>query len=258
MKFYVIITAILCFIFSGCKVLSPADQYLPHSKEIIPENLDLYDTSRNRSIPVALYFPHSNEQSASKKVIIFSHGYGGNKGGDNLAYTYLTAYLAEKGYYVVSIQHELPNDDLLSMTGNLRETRAPNWERGTQNILFVINALKKTKSDLDFGHLTLIGHSNGGDMTVLFAHKYPELVKKVISLDNRRMPLPLTGKPRILTLRSSDQPADEEVLPSSADKIKYGIQVINLLHTKHNDMDESGSQHQHAEINRSIIRFLKS
>jgi len=254
MKFHLITAVILCFILSGCTLLRSPDRYLPHSKNIIQKDLDLYDQSRSRSVPVALYF---SDTTASKKVIIFSHGYGGNKGGDNLAYTYLTTYLAQIGYYVVSIQHELPNDDLLPMTGNLRETRAPNWERGAQNILFVMNTLKKTHPKLDLGHLTLIGHSNGGDMSVLFAHKYPELVEKVISLDNRRMPLPLTDKPRILTLRSSDQPADEGVLPSSVDKIKYRIQVIDLPDTKHGDMDDKGSSQHHAEINRYIMRFLK-
>ncbi|MBB5621242.1 hypothetical protein HDE69_002295 [Pedobacter cryoconitis] len=46
-------------------------------------------------------------------------------------------------------------------------------------------------------------------MSMLFATQHPELVDKVISLDNRRMPFPRVSKPRIYSLRSSDQPADE-------------------------------------------------
>lgn len=256
MSSHIITRLILCLILSGCTVLKSPDRYLPHSKHIIQNDMDLYDQPRNRTIPVALYFSDSSKHKASQQIVIFSHGYGGNKGGDNKVYAYLTNYLAEKGCYVISIQHELPDDDLLPLTGNLRETRMPNWERGVQNIFFVISEMKKIKPGLDFKHLTLIGHSNGGDMSVLFAHKYPKLVENIISLDNRRMPLPLTSNPRILTLRSSDQPADEGVLPTAADEKKYGIKIVYLPHTNDGDMDEKGNAQQHAEINQYIIRFL--
>jgi poly(3-hydroxybutyrate) depolymerase len=61
----------------------------------------------------------------------------------------------------------------------------PNWKRGSDNIHFVIEELQKQKPDLDAAHVLLTGHSNGGDMTMLFAQQYPSLVSQVISLDNR-------------------------------------------------------------------------
>ncbi|MBK7227195.1 MAG: hypothetical protein IPH96_17950 [Saprospiraceae bacterium] len=88
-----------------------------------------------------------------------------------MAYTYLTEYLAAKGFFVVSIQHELATDSLLPLKGNPQIVRRPFWARGADNILFVINELKRTNPDLDFNHISLIGHSNGGDMTALFPRK---------------------------------------------------------------------------------------
>ena len=158
---------------------------------------------------------------------------------------------------MASIQHELPSDELLPMTGNAQVSRRPNWERGAQNILFVINELKNRYPTLDFKHLTLIGHSNGGDMSMLFAHKYPELVNKVISLDNRRMPFPKTKQPRIYSLRSSDQVADEGVLPNEQEQKSFGITVIKLNNTIHNDMDDNANDIQRKEINSFVLEFLR-
>lgn len=219
------------------------------------DSLELFDKSRNRQIPVALYYPKTNKKINRQQVIIFSHGYGENKGGDNRIYSYLTENLASKGYFVISIQHELPNDDLLAMDGDLKITRRPNWERGCKNILFVLNEFKKTNPDLDFKHLTLIGHSNGGDMTALFATEYPKLVSKIITMDNRRMPLPRVNHPQIYTLRSSNYPADEFVLPTEQEQKKYGM-TVQPTSIEHRDMDNDATSEQRKTINTYIEGYL--
>lgn len=215
------------------------------------------DNSRNRKIPVAFYTPQTDKKIANQKIVIFSHGYGENKGGDNLLYSYLTEDLASQGYFVASIQHELPTDSFLAMTGNLHITRRPNWERGAKNILYVLDRLKEIKAELDYKHLILIGHSNGGDMTVLFSHQYPDLVDKIISLDNRRMPLPRTNRPKIYSLRSRDQSADEGVLPTEEERKKFGMTIIKLQDTKHNQMDNDADDRQRREINSYVRGFLR-
>jgi predicted esterase len=217
------------------------------------DTLVLYDSARKRQIPIACYAKKSDKK---KKIVIFSHGYGQNKGGDYLAYSYLTEYLASKDFFVVSIQHELPTDSLLPTTGIPQVVRRPFWERGADNILFVINELRKNKKLLDFNHIALIGHSNGGDMTALFPQKYPNLVEKIITLDNRRMPLPRTKKTKVYSLRSSDQVADENVLPSAEEIKKFGIKIIKLPNTTHNQMDNHATKQQGEEINSYIISFL--
>lgn len=253
---------VLCFLlFSSClthKKTSTISQNVGYKNafQVKIDSLELLDRERNRLIPVALYLPDTEKNLTIQQVIILSHGYGGNRGGDNKAYTYLTEFLASHGYFVASIQHELPTDELLPMTGKPQEVRRPNWERGVQNILFVIEELKRRKPMLDYKHLTLIGHSNGGDMSMLFAHKYPDKVDKVISLDNRRMPFPRVEQPKIFSLRSSDQVADEGVLPTSEEQQKYKMRVIKLQNTIHNDMDDHANAEQRKEINNYILGFL--
>ncbi len=215
-----------------------------------------YDHSRKRAIPIAIYNPKMEDKLKNQKIVIFSHGYGQNKGGDYLAYSYLTEFLASKGYFMVSIQHELPTDSLLPLTGTPQIVRRPFWERGADNILFVINELKKRNTALDFKHITLIGHSNGGDMTALFPQKYPDIVAKIITLDNRRMALPRTKYPAVYSLRSSDQPADEGVLPTVEEQKKLGMTIVKLPNTIHNHMDDHANDVQQQEICNYVLEFL--
>lgn len=219
------------------------------------DTLTLFDTNRNRKIPVAFYSPETDLKIPIQQIVIFSHGYGGNKGNDYFVYSYLTQKLASKGYFTVSIQHELPSDELLPMQGKLQTTRMPFWERGVENILFVLNELKKTRPDLDYQHLTLIGHSNGGDMTALFAVKHPELVYKMIAMDNRRMFLPRTALPKIYTIRSNDYPADEGVLPSPEEQKKYHI-TVQPTNINHGHMDDKGSQEEKNMLNKLILEYI--
>ena len=109
----------------------------------------LFDGARNRVIPIAVYQPH--KVNSKTKVVIFNHGYDGNKNSkSNQTYAYLTRFLSQKGFYVISIQHELPNDPLLAMEGDFMQTRMPNWERGVANIYFTIQEFKKLKPQLDW------------------------------------------------------------------------------------------------------------
>jgi pimeloyl-ACP methyl ester carboxylesterase len=189
-----------------------------------------------------------------KKLILLNHGYGGH----NQEYATLSHQLAAAGYIVASIQHELPGDAPIPSSGIPQVVRRPNWERGVQNMLFVLEEFKTHGPLQHWDELILIGHSNGGDMVMLFAHLYPERVSKVVSLDNRRMPLPRVEKPRILSLRSSDQPADEGVLPSPAEQERFGIRVIPV-EVRHDDMsDYSGSAEQKQEMHRLLLDFLAS
>lgn len=248
--------SILFFVFLSCKNTQPI---IPSSKQfqnfdIRLDTINLFDKKRNRLVPVAYY--QANPILIKQKIIILSHGYGQNKGGDYLEYSYLAEFLATKGYFVASIQHELSTDSLLPLTGIPQVVRRPFWERGVDNILFVINELRQSNKNLNINDITLIGHSNGGDMTALFPKKYPNIVKKIITLDHRRMSLPTIRGLKTLSLRSSDQVADEGVLPPEKELKKFDITIIKLPHTKHNDMDNEASPNQRKEINDYILNFL--
>lgn len=218
-----------------------------------PDTVSYYDQHRARRVPVAIYKPgHKNAP-----VIIFSHGYGQNRSDSYLSYSYLTDELALKGYFVISIQHELPTDSLIPSSGNAQVVRRPFWERGAENIAFVITSLKRSYPELNCHNITLIGHSNGADMSALFPIRYPGVVNKIITLDNRRMILPRSRNVKVLSLRSSDQQADNGVLPTAAEAKEYPIHVVRLPHTNHDDMDDHATSTQRKEILGHIFRFLE-
>lgn len=222
------------------------------------DTLTLFDRARNRKVPVALYEPKQEAAIINQQVVLVNHGYYYNRPGSYLKYSYLAEKLASKGYFVVSIQHELPTDGLIPTTGTPQVVRRPFWDRGADNILFVLHYLKQSRPSLDFKHVALLGHSNGGDMVALFPQKYPYQADKIITLDNRRMALPRTKKnPRVYSLRSSDLAADEGVLPTFKEQKRLGMTIISLPHTLHNDMDDQATAEQRREINEYILGFLQ-
>lgn len=218
------------------------------------DTLTWFDQQRHRKIPIAIY---SDELDIAHKIpVILNHGYGKNRGGDYLTYSYLANALAAKGYFVVSIQHELPTDELMPTTGKPQEVRLPFWERGAQNILFVIGGMKTKFPQLDYGKLALVGHSNGGDTIMLFGQKYSTWADKIISLDNRRMALPRTKKPQIYTIRSSDFPADEGVLPEEAERKALSI-TVEFSNVPHNNMGDSGSEVEKRYLIGKVLKHLQ-
>ncbi|MEZ4775326.1 MAG: alpha/beta hydrolase [Bacteroidia bacterium] len=249
----------LLLLVASCKETKQTDSRGDGGQSVASQRLDLIltDTARNRQIPVAVFLPENEKQQGRQPVVIFSHGYGENMPGSNLAYSYLTENLAANGYVVFSIQHELPTDDLLPLTGIPQVVRMPNWERGSENILYVLSEMKNRYPQADFSKLTVMGHSNGGDMSVLFARQHPELVWKLITLDQRRMAFPRVNSPKIYSLRSSDQPADEGVLPTDEEQSQWGMTIVKLENTIHNQMDDDANETQRKEINDWILGFLR-
>lgn len=217
--------------------------------------LELYDTERGRVIPLAVYAP--GETAISTEVILFNHGYGGGDPEACRRYSYLTRELARQGFLVISIQHERPGDKPLSMEGNLYETRIPNWQQGVENMLFVQAETRKLWPTLNWAKLTVIGHSNGGDMTMLLAERHPQSLYRAITLDHRRMPIPRSGHPRLGSLRGCDYQADPGVLPSAKEARKYGIDLIRYEHITHGDMDDKGSAEKHEQICRDILYLMR-
>ena len=100
-----------------------------------------YDSTRNRSIPVRVYFPRSMEKAP---VILFSHGIGGSLD----CCTYLANAWASQGFVCVLVQH--PGSDENVWKGKVRilnEFRAAyekNWSSRTraQDLQFALNCLE--------------------------------------------------------------------------------------------------------------------
>lgn len=249
---------ILSFLFLSFLVFScQSKKATTEKKSFKIDTLSYFDQSRNRKIPVAIYQPE-NEKSGNKIPIFFSHGYGMNQGDAYFAdYPYLLEALAKNGYLVVSIQHELKTDELLSRELPAKKFRMENWKQGSANIGYVINQIKTKYPKLKFDKLILMGHSNGGDQSALFANQHPELVDKLITMDNRRMDLPRTSHPKIYSLRSNDHPADEDVLPTEEDRKKFGI-VIQNTNINHDRMDNDADEEERKYLISKVLEYLKN
>ena len=247
----------LGLLFAGCAGSRQLATRAPAEWQHLVVSLDTFqvlEPARQRRVPLATYTSApGGTRAAQLKVALLNHAYHGR----NTEYTFLAKNLVAHGYYVVSLQHELPGDEPLPTTGIPTVVRRPNWERGVQNIQFVLQELRRTRPDLDYHYLLLMGHSNGGDMVALFAQEHPGQVDRLISFDNRRMPLPRTRLPRVLSLRSSDQPADEGVVPTPAEQAMFGIEIVKLPHTIHNDMWDGATLAQQQEMNQLVSRFLE-
>lgn len=215
---------------------------------------ELYDSARGRVVPLGLYVP---AEAAPKQVVLFNHGYGGIDPQAYRSYTYLTRELARQGYFVISVQHERPGDTPLAMEGDLYRNRLPNWQQGVDNMLFVIAQARNLWPSLAWSDLTVIGHSNGGDMTMLLAERHPEALRRAISLDHRRMPIPRRLHPRLASLRGCDYEADPDVLPSEEEARRCGIVLIRYDDIAHGDMDDKSSREKHDRLCRDILRLLR-
>jgi pimeloyl-ACP methyl ester carboxylesterase len=103
----------------------------------------------------------------------------------------------------------------------------------------------------------MVGHSNGGDIAMYFAKRYPELIKKVVTLDNLRVPFITDGKFKILSFRSHDPvfKADPGVIPDDEICAKAGITVVRTEY-QHNDLSDRGPEHVKARIQEILHRFL--
>ncbi|WFU83392.1 alpha/beta hydrolase [Bradyrhizobium sp. CIAT3101] len=187
-------------------------------------------------------------------VVILSHG----NTVKHTEYSFLTNTFAARGYLVVSIQHDLSTDDpMVTKAGEEYVGRRSQYNRGIANILFTIDALKKVYPNADYRHLTLVGHSNGGDISMYFAKLHPELVKKVVTLDNLRVPFVTDGRVKILSFRSRDPQfkADPGVVPDDETCAKAGIQVVRT-EFQHNDLSDRGSDQVKGFIGSTVDDFL--
>lgn len=209
------------------------------------KNIVLYDSQRNRNIPIDIYSHVA--KSKNLPIVIINHGYGIK----NTEYSFIAHALAAYGYGVISIQHDLEGDPDLPKTGNIYQARMPLWERSVKNLKFVIDHIKEFNTELNTRQFILIGHSNGGDISMMFAEKYPEKVAKIISLDSLRYPFPVAKKIPILYFRATDLIKDR----TSVIKENH-VKIIDIHHSKHADMCDRGPNEIKIKIVDHILQYL--
>jgi hypothetical protein len=234
--------------------------YFTASKWLIRhERLSFYDATRDRPIDVDIAIRRDKEMQANAgmltlPVAIVNHG-------NTVKYTeysFLANVLAARGYMAVSIQHDLPRDaPLVTKVGELYVGRLPVYERGLANIEFTIAQMKKVQPHADYKHLTMVGHSNGGDIAMFFAKEHPDQVKKLVTLDNLRVPFMTDGKFKILSFRSKDPnfKADPGVVPDDEQCEEAGITVVKTGY-QHTDMSDRGPEKVKESIQHTLDKFL--
>jgi pimeloyl-ACP methyl ester carboxylesterase len=235
--------------------------YLSASKWAIRhETITFYDVDRgNRPVEVDVAVRRDKEAQAAAgmlklPVTVLNHG----NTVKFTEYSFLANVFASRGYLVISIQHDLPTDaPMVTKVGELYVGRLAQIERGVANIKFAVAEMQKLQPNADYDHLTVVGHSMGGDITMYFAKQYPDRVKKVVTLDNLRVPFVTSGKFKILSFRSTDPQfkADPGVVPSSDVCDKAGITVVRT-DFQHNDMRDTGSEVAKTSIQGMLDKFL--
>src|SRR6201994_1044569 len=224
------------------------------------ETLRFHDASRdNRLVEVDIAIRRDKEMQAEAGMIklpvaVLNHG----NTVKFTEYSFLANVFAARGYMAISIQHDLPTDaPMVTKVGELYVGRLAQIERGVANIKFAVAQMKDREPNADYDHLTVVGHSMGGDITMYFAKQYPDRVKKVVTLDNLRVPFVTGGKFKILSFRSKDPQfkTDPGVIPSSEECEKAGITVVNTTF-QHNDMRDTGSEEAKNSIQGMLDKFL--
>jgi len=223
------------------------------------ETLNLFDAARQRPVVVDLAVRWDYEIKAvdgywKLPVAVISNG----NTVKNTEYSFLANVFATRGYLVASIQQDLPTDPpLMTKIGLPYVGRREVYEKGCANILFVIEHLKKLQPHADYDHLTLVGHSNGGDTAMYFAQQHPDLVSKVVTLDNLRVPFVLANKLKILSFRSKDPNfvTDPGVLPSPEQTKAGGVSIVQTQF-QHTWMSDRGPDSAKARIQATLDEFL--
>jgi hypothetical protein len=241
----------------GCVCALAAGMYFAISKwGIRHETLNLYDNARQRPVAVDVAVRRDYEMKANDgfwklPVALISNG----NTVKNTEYSFLANVLAARGYLVASIQQDIPTDPpLVTKVGLPYVGRRGVYEKGEANILFVLAQLKKLQPNADYDHLTLVGHSNGGDIAMYCAKHHPEMVSKVITLDNLRVPFVLSNKLKILSFRSDDPrfKTDPGVLPTAQ---QDGVDIVKTKF-QHTDMSDRGPDSVKERIQATLDEFL--
>src|ERR1700754_139365 len=240
--------------------LVPVAYFTASKWAIRHQTLTFYDASRdNRPVAVDIAVRRDKEMQADAGMImlpvaVLNHG----NTVKFTEYSFLANVFAARGYLVVSIQHDLPTDPpMVTKVGEIYVGRLPQYQRGVANIRFAIDELKKVQPNADYDHLTMVGHSNGGDISMYFAKMYPDQIKKVVTLDNLRVPFMTDGRFKIISFRSKDPvfKPDPGVVPDDDICQKAGITVVRTSF-QHNDMRDTGSDEAKSKIQETLDKML--
>jgi len=245
-------------VFACVSALTVAGYFAIAKWGIQHESREFFDAARQRPITVDVAVRRDYEMKANAgfwrlPVAVISNG----NTVKNTEYSFLANVFAARGYLVASVQQDLPTDPpLVTKVGLPYVGRLGVYKKGEANILCVLSEMKKLHPNADYDHLTLVGHSNGGDTAMYFAKEHPDIVSQVVTLDNLRVPFVVRDKLKILSFRSDDPQfkTDPGVLPSHVDK-KGTIDIIKT-EFQHTWMSDRGPETAKERIQATLDKYL--
>lgn len=130
------------------------------------------DASRQRDIPVRLYWPANASPSTAVPLVVFSHGLGGSKNG----YSYLGKYWASLGFASLHVQHAgsdraVWGGNIFSLVSNVvaAASEANAMDRA-KDVSFAITSILASKDygpSIQSNAIAVAGHSYGANTALL-------------------------------------------------------------------------------------------
>ena len=149
------------------------DPAAPGTAQFSSRTLSFLDKSRNRAVPVSIYWSPDAKERTEGPLVVLSHGFGA----DRFFLKYIAEHLASHGLTVVSIEHpgsnvralmEMPLDPNIVESPN-RLLPASEFLNRPRDVSFVLDRLAElSQSSTDYSgafnteDVTIIGHSLGG------------------------------------------------------------------------------------------------
>ena len=161
-----------------------------------PRSVDMVwtDTSRQREIPVRLYWPAASADRADKPapLVVFSHGLGGSRAG----YSYLGRHWASLGFASLHVQHAgsdraVWGGNIFKLVGNLQnaasESQAIDRAKDVSFAITSILASKEFSGQIDPNAIAVAGHSYGANTAMLVGGATVERNGKPMSFRDDRV-----------------------------------------------------------------------
>lgn len=136
-------------------------------------DLDLRDASRQRDVPMRLYWPARAAAGDKVPLVVFSHGLGGSRRG----YSYLGQYWASQGYASLHVQHVGSDRQVwignpFGLVSRLQDAaQEREAEARALDVRFALDQLLASErgARIDADRIIGAGHSYGANTTLLLA-----------------------------------------------------------------------------------------
>jgi predicted dienelactone hydrolase len=257
-----------------------------------PTHLDLtvHDATRDRDIPVRVYFPTN---TAPEPVILFSHGLGGSRAGS----AFLGEHWAARGYVAVFLQHPGSDESVWKNEPVQDRMRAMNHAASLESFLLrvrdvpaVLNQLETWDRQgtsalfgrLDMGKVGMSGHSFGAVTTeavsgerlplggqkftdarikaaVILSPSAPRTGSAVRAFGAVKIPwMLMTGTKDLAPIGQADMASRLAVYPALHGAPKYEVVLFNAEHSAFTDRPLPGDREPRNPNHHRVILALST